>query len=98
MSAIRFALVLLPLSGLIAPAGAGAGEAAVKAPLAVESLLLDGAAAGSRLVVVGERGHILISTDDGRELDASRGPDPRPAHRAAHARRAHRLGGRDTMR
>ena len=37
----------------------------MKAPLAVESLLLDGAAAGSRLVVVGERGHILTSTDDG---------------------------------
>jgi len=37
----------------------------VKAPLAIESLLLDGAVAGSRLVVVGERGHILVSTDDG---------------------------------
>ena len=34
-------------------------------PLAVESLLLDGAVAGSRVVVVGERGHILVSTDDG---------------------------------
>ena len=44
--------------------GANAAEA-VKAPLAVESLLLDGAVAGSRLVVVGERGHILVSTDDG---------------------------------
>ena len=33
--------------------------------LAIESLLLDGAAAGSRLVVVGERGHVLVSTDDG---------------------------------
>lgn len=51
--------------GLFAPAaGAGAAEA-VRAPLAVESLLLDGAAAGTRLVVVGERGHILVSTDDG---------------------------------
>ena len=38
---------------------------AVEAPLAIESLLLDGAAAGSRLVVVGERGHILVSADDG---------------------------------
>ena len=36
-----------------------------RAPLAVESLLLDGAVAGSRLVVVGERGHILVSTDGG---------------------------------
>ena len=48
----------------LAPAGAGAAPAA-EAPLAIESLLLDGAVAGSRLVVVGERGHILVSTDDG---------------------------------
>ena len=33
--------------------------------LAAASLLLDGAVAGSRLVVVGERGHILFSDDDG---------------------------------
>ena len=58
----RFAAVCL--LGLLAPAGAGAAEA-VKAPLATESLLLDGAVAGSRLVVVGERGHVLVSTDDG---------------------------------
>ena len=67
-SSRRFAsasrLLLVFLLGLHAPGIAGAEEA-VKAPLAVESLLLDGAAAGSRLVVVGERGHILVSTDDG---------------------------------
>ena len=57
-------LALVFLLGLLAPVGANAAEA-VKAPLAIESLLLDGAVAGSRLVVVGERGHILISTDDG---------------------------------
>ena len=50
--------------GLVSVPGASAEEA-VKAPLAIESLLLDGAAAGSRLVVVGERGHILVSTDGG---------------------------------
>ena len=50
--------------GLLATAGAPAEEA-VKVPLAIESLLLDGAVAGSRLVVVGERGHVLASTDDG---------------------------------
>ena len=49
---------------LLAAAGAPAEEA-VKAPLAIDSLLLDGAVAGSRLVVVGERGHVLVSTDDG---------------------------------
>lgn len=35
------------------------------APLAARSLLLDGARAGDRLVVVGERGHILLSDDNG---------------------------------
>ena len=68
LSSRRFAsasrLLLVFLLGLHAPGIAGAEEA-VKAPLAVESLLLDGAVAGSRLIVVGERGHILISTDDG---------------------------------
>ena len=50
--------------GLVSVPGASAEEA-VKARLAIESLLLDGAAAGSRLVVVGERGHILVSADGG---------------------------------
>ncbi len=36
------------------------------APLAEKSLLLDGQSVGSRLVAVGERGHILVSTDAGR--------------------------------
>ena len=50
--------------GLVSLPGASAEEA-VEARLAIESLLLDGAAAGSRLVVVGERGHILVSADGG---------------------------------
>ena len=50
--------------GLVSLPGASAEEA-VKARLAIESLLLDGAAVGSRLVVVGERGHILVSADSG---------------------------------
>jgi photosystem II stability/assembly factor-like uncharacterized protein len=41
-------------------------EFSVRAPLASRSLLLDGASAGGRLVVVGERGHILVSDDQGR--------------------------------
>ena len=57
-------LALACLLGLLTLAGASAEEA-VEAPLAIDSLLLDGASAGSRLVVVGERGHILVSTDDG---------------------------------
>ncbi len=46
----------------------------MQAPLAIESLLLDGAAAGSRLVVVGERGHILLSTDNGASWKQSPAP------------------------
>ena len=56
------AMMLWP--GLDVPTGV-ASESSVLAPLAIESLLLDGALAGSRLVVVGERGHILVSTDNG---------------------------------
>jgi photosystem II stability/assembly factor-like uncharacterized protein len=36
------------------------------APLAAQSLLLDGQAVGPQLFVVGERGHILVSPDAGR--------------------------------
>ena len=57
----------------LAPAGAGAEEA-VEAPLAIESVLLDGAVAGSRLVVVGERGHVLVSTDDGASWTQAKVP------------------------
>ena len=70
-SAVRFAVVGFGL--LLAPAGAGAEEA-VEAPLAIESLLLDGATAGSRLVVVGERGHILVSSNDGASWTQARVP------------------------
>ncbi len=61
-------LALVVWLALCAPAKASAGledRAATEAPLAIESLLLDGAVVGSRLVVVGERGHILVSTDGG---------------------------------
>ena len=46
----------------------------MEAPLAPESLLLDGAAAGTRLVAVGERGHILLSTDNGASWKQSQAP------------------------
>lgn len=35
-------------------------------PLADSSLLLDGQLTGDRIIVVGERGHLLVSEDDGR--------------------------------
>ncbi len=59
------------LVGLPVPASA---EEAAKAPLATRSLLLDGAAVGSRLVVVGERGHVLVSTDGGARWTQARVP------------------------
>jgi photosystem II stability/assembly factor-like uncharacterized protein len=40
-------------------------EHAVSAPLVSQSLFLDGAAIGEHMVVVGERGHILVSRDAG---------------------------------
>lgn len=63
------ALLVLP-----AAMGAWAQEAAVDsatepawiAPLAAQSLMLDLARAGPRVFAVGERGHVLFSTDEGR--------------------------------
>lgn len=46
-------------------ANAPAAEPSVLAPLAARSLLLHGTSAGDHLVVVGERGHILLSRDGG---------------------------------
>ncbi len=41
-------------------------------PAAVHSLLLDVARAGTRLVAVGERGHVLLSDDEGRSWRQAR--------------------------
>jgi photosystem II stability/assembly factor-like uncharacterized protein len=41
-------------------------EISEPAPLAAKSLLLDAARAGSRLVAVGDRGHVLLSDDEGK--------------------------------
>jgi photosystem II stability/assembly factor-like uncharacterized protein len=53
---------------LLSPAGGHADppRPAWPAPLAERSLLLDVTRAGPRLVAVGERGHVLLSDDDGR--------------------------------
>lgn len=60
---------LLVAAGASEPAsnapGQAAPEQAVRAPLAGRSLLLDAAAADGTLAVVGERGHILVSGDEG---------------------------------
>ena len=72
-AALVIPLVLAAFAAIVAPGRPSAGEA-VQAPLATESLLIDGAAAGSRLVVVGERGHVLVSTDGGGSWDQARVP------------------------
>ncbi len=53
---------LLAFSLLANPASAANSQIL---PLAEKSLLLDGQVVGDRIVVVGERGHILISEDQG---------------------------------
>lgn len=63
---LRVALVPLVLSLLVALTGPTASaETAPIMPLAARSLLLDITTAGERLVVAGERGHILYSDDNG---------------------------------
>ena len=64
---------LMVLAGLAISPGARAQEAApaelefsVRAPLASRSLLLDAVSADGLLVAVGERGHILLSEDQGQ--------------------------------
>ena len=64
---------MLGLALLVASAGSRA-ETALEAPLAIDGLLLDGAVIGSRIVVVGERGHVLVSTDNGATWTQSRVP------------------------
>ena len=54
--------------------GAASAQPAVQARLVPNSLLLDGASAGSRLVAVGERGHVLVSTDGGMKWKQARVP------------------------
>ncbi len=53
---------------MLALCGTGAAESpvssSVTAPHAARALLLDGARAGDRLIVVGSRGHILVSDDE----------------------------------
>lgn len=47
------------------PAGAAQPDFAAIAPLAAKSLLLDAQVIGKRIVAVGERGHVLLSDDQG---------------------------------
>lgn len=58
-------LMGLFLMALALPAGVASGADSQIMPLAAKSLLLDGQVIGKRVVVVGERGHILTSDDHG---------------------------------
>ncbi len=56
---------ILAVSVLFAAPVHAEGECCVMAKLASQSMLMDGAVAGDRIIVVGERGHVLISEDQG---------------------------------
>ena len=53
---------------------AAAGEYSVESAKASQSLLIDATHAGKRLVVVGDRGHILFSDDQGKTWTQARVP------------------------
>jgi photosystem II stability/assembly factor-like uncharacterized protein len=59
-------------AGAVAPAADLLDRPALPAPVAVRSLLLDVERAGQRLVAVGERGHVLLSDDEGRSWRQAR--------------------------
>lgn len=63
LAATTFALLLVTL--------VFAQDASEPAPLAAKSLLLDVATAGDRVVAVGDRGHVLLSSDDGNTWQQS---------------------------
>lgn len=63
MRRLSLATALIVLLATVRPAPAAEAE---PAPLAPQALLLDGQQVGAQLVAVGERGHILLSSDAGR--------------------------------
>jgi photosystem II stability/assembly factor-like uncharacterized protein len=70
-----FALPILIIgTGAVLAAEEILPEPAVRAPLASRSLLLDATAVDSHFVVVGDRGHILTSTDNGDTWQQSEAP------------------------
>jgi photosystem II stability/assembly factor-like uncharacterized protein len=73
---IRFgAIALLMFAGVVAAAVDPGTLEAEPARLAARNLLLDIARAGARLVAVGERGHVLLSDDQGAKwVQAERVP------------------------
>jgi photosystem II stability/assembly factor-like uncharacterized protein len=58
--------ILLLLGAVFFSPAASAAESSEPMPRAAQSMLLDLARAGERLVAVGDRGHVLLSDDEGR--------------------------------
>ena len=71
---LRARRFFLPLLILLAAGAAGAAEHSEAAPLAAKSLLLAVTRAGDKLVAVGDRGHVLVSADQGRTWAQSPAP------------------------
>jgi len=74
MTFLAFALLLSLLLDFGSAERAAAEEFAPIAPLAPRSLLIDITTAGERVVIAGERGHILYSDDDGKSWQQARVP------------------------
>jgi photosystem II stability/assembly factor-like uncharacterized protein len=72
--AASIALLAATLGWAGIAAATPAADTSVLAPLADRSLLVAGAAAGERLVAVGERGHVLVSDDAGRSWQQRQTP------------------------
>ena len=70
----RVAASLPALVLCLAAQVSGDAKPAVEAPLAAKSLLLDAASAGARVVVAGQRGHVLVSDDNGATWKQSQVP------------------------
>ncbi len=71
---VNILFVLTVLFSLFLAAQVWAEEAAEPARLAIHSLLLDGAQYQNKMIVVGERGHILYSEDQGHNWIQARVP------------------------
>ena len=74
MTDLSTCLKACTLGLIVACAPVLAADSAIDSPRAVRSLLLDVVHAGPRLVVVGDRGHILTSDDQGRTWTQARVP------------------------
>ena len=72
-SVLLFVRLLLTLT-LTLPLSAPAAESSEPARLAAKSLLLDIVGTGDKLVAVGDRGHVVISSDGGRTWTQSLTP------------------------